>query len=131
MFHQVREIICYGENDDKRGKIRKTIKIMAIIRGISQLPESELNRRPHDLRTLAAERLIRWDNLLMKKNREMERKIKELRSQVRKLKKESGIEQALFDYTVDKLKEEIQTLKEKLEDTEAPYTAPREYFLPH
>ena len=40
---------------------------MAIIRGISQLPESELNRRPHDLRTLAAESLIHWDNLLMKK----------------------------------------------------------------
>ena len=61
----------------------------------------------------------------------MERKIKELRTNVRKLKKDSSVDQALFDYTEDKLKEEIETLKEKLEDSEAPYTAPREYFLPH
>lgn len=103
---------------------------MAVIRGTKRLPESELNRRPHDLRTLAAESLIRWDNLLMKKHREMEEKIKALRTEVRELKKTSSLEQAYAAYEQDKLKEEIEILKEKLEDSEAPYTAPREYFLP-
>ena len=102
---------------------------MALVRKSWNLPEEEQNRAPQTLRTIACEKVVQWDLILLEKCRRQEHEIQELKKSVRDLKAEMRIEKIIADNEVEELEEKYENLLKKLSDSESPYTAPREFLL--
>ena len=125
LFKEIRTIV----RSKATTAISKTCALMALVRKSWNLPEEERNRAPQTLRTIACEKVVQWDLILLEKCRRQENEIQELKKSVRDLKAEIRIEKIIAENELEELEEKHASLLKKLSDSESPYLAPREFLL--
>ena len=87
---------------------------MGVIRASWDFPETERKRAPLTLRSMAASKLMQWDETLMRLTRARGEEIKKLRQENRTLREDFKICETYLENRVDELKEKIAELEEKL-----------------